>query len=104
MMFCLLTAKVCVLQWEQEDGFPTSRSRNMGEEMLYDTQACTITCRLRKSLRAIHLLTEKPIGYLLTNSPLTITKTLSRPICPLLSLSLTPLLWGGDLSLRYYNI
>lgn len=36
MVYCLLTAKVCVLQWEPEDGFPSSRSRNMGEEMLYD--------------------------------------------------------------------
>lgn len=36
MMYCLLTAKVCVLQWEPEDGFPSSRSRNIGEEMLYD--------------------------------------------------------------------
>lgn len=36
MVYCLLTAKVCVLQWEPEDGFPSSRSRNIGEEMLYD--------------------------------------------------------------------
>lgn len=36
MVYCLLTAKVYVLQWEPEDGFPSSRSRNIGEEMLYD--------------------------------------------------------------------
>lgn len=67
------------------------------------TRACTITCRLRKSLHAIHQQTEKPIGYLLTNYLLTIINILSHPICLLLRLSLIPLLWGGDRCPRYCN-
>lgn len=31
-----LTTKLCVLQWEPEDGFPASCSGGLGEEVLYD--------------------------------------------------------------------
>lgn len=64
------------------------------------TRSCTITCRLRKSLRATRLLTERLLGRLPTNCPVTITNTLPPAVC----LPLTPLLWGGRLSgsaLRY---
>lgn len=62
-------------------------------------QMCTITCHLRKSLHAAHLLTKRPIGYPLTNCLLTTTNLLSPPVY-LLSLSLTTL-WGGHPQLRY---
>lgn len=61
------------------------------------TQSCTITCRLRKSLRAARLLTGRLLGYLLTNSPVTIPNTPRAAGCLPLSLPLTPL-WGGHLS------
>lgn len=64
------------------------------------TRSCMITCRLRKSLRATRLLTERLLGRLPTNCPVTITNTLPPAVC----LPLTPHLWGGRLSgsaLRY---
>lgn len=59
------------------------------------TRACTITCRLRKSLRPP---TERLLGRLPALCPVTIASA-PRPAGRLpLSLSLTPLLWGGRLS------